>query len=68
MPDIRWVADQGRPNLGSWIEEAYQLREQDAITDKVKDTSGVKGEAAKPALRPTQSAPTILTPRAPWCS
>ena len=63
-----WVADQGRANLGSWIEEAYQLREQDAITDKVKDTSGVKGEAAKPALRPTQSAPTILTPRAPWCS
>ncbi len=63
-----WVADNGRANLGSWIEQVYQLREQDAITDKVKDTSGVKVEAAKPALRPAQSAPTILTPRAPWCS
>lgn len=63
-----WVADSGRANSGSLIEEDYQLREQDAITDKIKDTSGVKVEAAKPALRPAQSAPTILTPRAPWCS
>lgn len=63
-----WVTDNGRANLGSWIEEAYQLRDQDAITDKVKDTSGVKVEAAKPAPRAAQSTPTIFTPRAPWCS
>jgi hypothetical protein len=63
-----WVTDNGRANLGNWIEEAYQLRDRDAITDKVSDTSGVRVEFGKAAPQPAQSAPTIFTPRAPWCS
>ena len=34
-----WVTYNGRANLGSWIEEAYQLRDQGAITDRVEDIS-----------------------------
>ena len=63
-----WVIDNGRANLGSWIEEAFQQRDQDAITDKVEDASGVEVETVKSASRPVKPAPTIITPRAPWCS
>ena len=63
-----WIIHDGRANLGSWIEEAYQLRDEGEITDKVKDNSGVKAAVTKQSPRVVQSAPAIITPRAPWCS
>ena len=63
-----WVSDDGRANLGSWIEEAFLLRKDGGITASVNDNSGVKTEVVKQSPRVSQTAPTIVTPRAPWCS
>lgn len=53
-----WVADDGRNNLGKWIEEAFNLRAKYGASDKIVEVK----EVARAA-----SASAGFAPRAPWC-
>lgn len=56
-----WVSDDGRGNLGDWVEEAYQAREAyDGETDLVK------AEVATPFIRSTPvPEPEVLSATSP---
>jgi MTH538 TIR-like domain (DUF1863) len=61
-----WV-DDGRENLGSWIEEAYQTR-RGQTADLIKDEFIPSISAAtQKAAPPRQQPPRVFTPQAPWC-
>jgi hypothetical protein len=60
-----WVGNDGRNNLGTWAEEAYQTRKSFGTNNTLAHAPG----------RATQVAPTVLksasvpfVPRAPWCA
>lgn len=53
-----WVVEDGRNNLGKWIEEAFDLRAKYAAGDKIVEVKDVARAA---------SASAGFTPRAPWC-
>lgn len=68
-----WIND-GRNNLGTWIEEAYQNRRVQS-SDLIKKGSGAAAAiaaavatAAVIASKHRQPAPTVFRPRAPWCN
>lgn len=55
-----WVSNDGRNNLGQWVEEAYNLRQSYSGDTKLKPEI---------ATTPAQNAPvtaTAFTPRSPW--
>ena len=59
-----WIND-GRENLGAWIEEAYEGRKSGS-DELIKECSTLSlaaavGESSRP------SAPAVFRPRAPWC-
>jgi hypothetical protein len=61
-----WVLDDGRNNLGKWIEEAFQSREK-LGEDKIIDNSGKSGHADAPTV--IKSSPAAgFVPRSPWCA
>ncbi len=64
-----WVDDDGRTNLGPWVEEAFQARKNyegeeklQATTANVSSTEPSKTPHAKAAVAPT----IIRNPSAPW--
>jgi len=57
-----WVLDDGRKNLGMWIEEAFETRAKYAADCKVVYTSDVSSKARSGV------ASAGFTPRAPWCA
>lgn len=62
-----WVNDNGRDNLGKWLEEAFQARAKHGTADKIADTSGL-GKVVLKMAASSVSAPTTFKPRAPWSS
>jgi hypothetical protein len=57
-----WVLDDGRKNLGAWLDEACQIRAEYDKCSKVVYASEVTSRVK------AASASAGFTPRAPWCS
>jgi hypothetical protein len=55
-----WVADDGRKNLGAWIEKSVQDRESYAGETEIGDNTGKAAAVAR-------SATIISSPAKPWC-
>ncbi len=61
-----WVADDGRKNIGTWADEAANIRAKYATDDKIvgtnEDSRNTKAQTVSRAATATGFAP-----RAPWC-
>jgi MTH538 TIR-like domain (DUF1863) len=62
-----WVLNDGRNNLGRWVEEAFQLRARYGSDDKIVAIEEI-GAAVAAGLARGASATSGFTPRAPWCA
>jgi hypothetical protein len=61
-----WVSDDGRSNLGTWVEEAFQARAAYDGETELIESLATKGNQAG-AMR--NSGPTIITsPAKPWAA
>lgn len=56
-----WVLNDGRKNMGAWVEQAFQERQN------LKDKGGVKEKAvaSRPTTPPAETS-SSFSPRAPW--
>lgn len=61
-----WVNNDGRKDLGKWIEEAFEGRKGKS-TEVTKDHSGISMKASAVGVSSHNPAPTTFRPRAPWC-
>lgn len=64
-----WVNDDGRNNLGNWVEDAFQARERYEGEEDLRDasTNASSTESAKASYLKDAIAPTIIrNPSAPW--
>jgi hypothetical protein len=61
-----WVSNNGRNNLGKWIEEAFDGRKGKSM-EVIKDRSGISVKASAVGVSYHRTAPTTFRPRAPWC-
>jgi hypothetical protein len=63
--DYDWLTEDGRKNLGSWADEAADIRAEYKSGDKI-----VKLQESSPATKVYSSAPAAVgfAPRSPWCS
>lgn len=61
-----WVNDDGRSNLGKWIEEAFEGRKGKS-TEVIEDRSGITVKASAVGASSYRHTPTTFRPRAPWC-
>jgi|ERR1700678_3842866 MTH538 TIR-like domain (DUF1863) len=61
-----WVADDGRKNLGTWADEAVEVRANYGTADKIGGVGEDKqtGNARKVSAA---SVSTGFAPRSPWC-
>jgi hypothetical protein len=61
-----WVVDDGRNNMGSWIEEAFQRRESCQGETALK-SARVLATVGSASPTPRQSAPSVIrNPSQPW--
>jgi hypothetical protein len=60
-----WVADDGRNNLGKWIEEAWEIRAKYGKADTLVAISDIERSANVSSVR-TASVSAGFAPRAPW--
>lgn len=60
-----WVMNDGRNNLGAWIEEAYRIRSRYSKGETISEisTTAPGGRASY-----ASGARIAFAPRAPWCS
>jgi len=68
-----WVSDDGRNNLGTWVEDAFKAREAYEGETELKDEDGDinKGNGGNVPIRPLPSTgPTFInrTPSRPHCN
>jgi hypothetical protein len=61
-----WVNNDGRNDLGRWIEEAFEGR-KGKFTEAIKDRSGISVKASAAGVSSHHPTPTAFRPRAPWC-
>jgi hypothetical protein len=64
-PVYDWITDDGRNNLGSWIESAYHARRQLGLDLVIVDSTEGSGSSSAAVVIGTRSAPFV--PHAPWC-
>jgi hypothetical protein len=62
-----WVLNDGRNNLGKWVEEAYQVRAKYGTDEKIVVVDEIGLAAAAVGLSRSTSASAGFTPRSPWC-
>lgn len=59
-----WVSDDGRSNLGQWVETAFQARAAYAGETKLSNTARAESTRARPVVA---ASPTIIkNPAKPW--
>lgn len=67
-----WKSDNGRENLGTWVEEAFESRASISEEKKIDDSdkSVNRSISHRPLTSPTLSRPVIVnrTPAQPWCN
>lgn len=59
-----WVADDGRKNLGTWAEEAFQIKAK--YGDKKITESGDANKTTGTTSSQSSSSSRAFAPRAPW--
>lgn len=62
-----WVFNDGRNNLGKWGEEAFQIRSEYRMDDKIAYLSEISNKAGQVNVARNVLASTGFTPRSPWC-
>jgi hypothetical protein len=62
-----WVLEDGRDNLGEWVDEAFNVRAGQG-DDEVVEVGGTHLEAKSTNFVRAASAPVSFAPRSPWCS
>jgi MTH538 TIR-like domain (DUF1863) len=63
-----WVLNDGRNNLGTWVEEAFQARTKYTTNDKIVPVEEIGVPAGAGKLFRSASASVGFTPRSPWCA
>jgi len=61
-----WVNDDGRNNLGSWSQEAVEIRKKVGLPENITEIVK-KVETASAGVLQAVGASRAFTPRAPWC-
>ena len=61
-----WVIDDGRTSLGSWSEEAIEIRKELGLHKNITEIVR-KGATASAGVLQAVGASRAFTPRAPWC-
>jgi hypothetical protein len=62
-----WVLNDGRCNLGTWVEDAFQAR-SNGTDDKIVAVEEISVPATAGKLFRSASASAGFTPRSPWCA
>jgi hypothetical protein len=63
-----WVIDDGRNNLGKWIEEAFEIRGKFGAGDKLTEVTEASDRTEKAYFVQSASASVGFAPRSPWCA
>ena len=63
-----WVIEDGRNNLGKWVEEAFSVRAEYGADDKVAEVAEIHRRAEKATFARAASASAGFAPRSPWCA
>jgi hypothetical protein len=63
-----WVADDGRNNLGEWIEEAIGIRNEYAADARIVEEALASKRLEKTNFVRTNSVAAGFAPRSPWCA
>jgi hypothetical protein len=61
-----WVNDDGRSNLGTWVEEAYNARKAYRAEEELRKTEASIPSSPTSVGRSAQSP--AFAPRSPWCA
>jgi hypothetical protein len=61
-----WLINDGRKNLGTWADEAADIRAEYGTDDKIVRRDDDK-QASKARTSATASASSGFAPRSPWC-
>jgi hypothetical protein len=61
-----WLINDGRKNLGTWADEAADIRAEYGTDDKIARRDDDK-QASKALASATASASSGFAPRSPWC-
>jgi hypothetical protein len=63
-----WAGEDGRNNLGKWVEEAVKIRAKYAENDKIDEVEKQSASlAAKAFTIPRVTSSAGFAPKAPWC-
>jgi hypothetical protein len=62
-----WVTDEGRKNMGTWADEAADIRAEYGTADKITGPDEGKS-TAKAHTVSVRSASAGFAPKSPWCS
>jgi len=63
-----WVVEDGRNELGAWIEEAFKVRAEYGIDDKIIEVAENGSGTEKANFARVASASAGFAPRSPWCA
>jgi hypothetical protein len=63
-----WVLSDGRNNLGTWVEDAFQARAKYGAKDEIVAVEEVSVPAGAAKLFRGASASAGFTPKSPWCA
>lgn len=63
-----WVLEDGRENLGKWVEEAFQIRAAYPDSEKIAEVGESCAGAQSVKVARTAPVSAGFAPRRPWCS
>lgn len=61
-----WVADDGRNNLGQWIEEAFKARAENELNERIVEIPTTR-RLEKTNVSRAAAVSGGFTPKSPWC-
>jgi hypothetical protein len=63
-----WVVDDGRNNLGKWIEEAFDIRAKFGAEAKIVEIAEISTPIKTASFARAAAVSGGFAPRAPWCA
>jgi hypothetical protein len=63
-----WVVEDGRNNLGKWVEDAFSVKAKYRADDKIVNVKEIRSPARAAGVVRSVSASAGFAPRPPWCA
>jgi hypothetical protein len=63
-----WVVEDGRNNLGKWVEEAFNVRAAYGVDDRIVGVEEIRPLAMAATVGKSASTSAGFVPRSPWCA